>query len=152
MASWRLVILLILLSPIWIPAALIMGVCCGLVCVLSWLQLPTLINVALLLLLSVLMIPTYPIVLLTSGAFGHLFRERITLTDGGITIKRLMKTRLFSWQEIAEIVEVFQPPMNYFKFVLHSGEEFVLSQFAEIGPVIQDAPNHGISVQLLSKK
>jgi hypothetical protein len=149
MTNWRLVILLAILCPIWIPAALFTAVWWALWSILSWLRLPTLVNGPLVILMLVLMIPFYPIVAMAQSVIGQLFCERISVGDFGLDIIGRKTTKRFTWQEIAAIVEVFSPPINHFKIVLRNGEEFVLSQFADIGQACQAAPNHDVLVQLM---
>jgi len=121
---------LILLSPIWIPVALLGAVLSGLCLFLGWLRL----------------LPLYAIHMLTFVAIGHLLREHMAVDDSAITVRGLLKTRRITWHEIAQIIEVFSPPANTFKLVFNNGEELAFGAFAEIQPVLQAAPGRGVTV------
>ncbi len=149
--DWRILFLLILFSPLWIPVALIGGVWFGIISIFSRLRLPDMIGGPLGIVWLALMIPFYPVLMLTSVAFGQLLRERMAVDDSAITVRGLIKTRQIPWHEIAQIVEVFSPPTNTFKLIFSNGDELAFSAFAEIQPVLHAAPGHGVTVLRLPK-
>ncbi len=145
--DWFILLLLILLSPIWIPVALLGGLWFLVVSIFSRLRLPDMIGAPLGMAWMVLMVPLYPFLLLTHAAFGQLFRERLVVDNTGITIRALFKTKQISWREIKQVVEVFSPPVNTYKFVFNNGEELALGAFADNTPVLEAALSHGVQVR-----